>query len=214
MTISDDKKITRQNKGCLSVIWMVILNILLIILFVVGLIVGFSLLPIKNNYKILSVMSGSMEPSIPVGGLILIKPVETYGIGDVITFRSKKSSSDKDLTTHRISSEKQTDAGISFITKGDANSNEDTVSVDFDQILGKRHLTIPVLGYLLTYIKTLPGLMLIIIVPATVIIYEEARKIKHEARFIIQRRREKKDQNKKKDVDESNKKSKKPIKQE
>lgn len=48
------------------------------------------------------------------------------------------------------------------------------------------------MGYVFGYVKTPIGLIFIIVIPATIIIYEELRKIRHETKQIIKRRKEKK----------------------
>jgi signal peptidase len=45
-------------------------------------------------------------------------------------------------------------------------------------VVGKYVFRVPYLGYLIGYIKTLPGLILIIVIPATIIVYEESRNIR------------------------------------
>lgn len=159
-------------------------NVLLTILIVIGILIAFSLLPIKNNYKILAVTSGSMEPAIGVGSLAIIKPASDYKVGDIITYKKPNASSDKETTTHRIVEVSESAGSTFYKTKGDANDNADSALVSRDQVVGKYYFSIALLGYLIKYLKSLPGLILIIIIPATIIIYEEARKIGKEMKEI------------------------------
>ena len=159
-------------------------NTVLLILIVIGIFVGITLLPIKNNFKLLAVMSGSMEPAIGVGSIAVIKPASKYEVGDIITFKKAASTSDKETTTHRITSIAETSGAKFFTTKGDANNSADVQKVNQDQVVGKYRFGIALLGYLLKYLKTLPGLILIIVIPATIIIYEEIKKIAREAKEI------------------------------
>ena len=46
-----------------------------------------SALPIPGNYQFLVVRSGSMEPAIKQGAVVVVKPSNAYQIGDIITFR-------------------------------------------------------------------------------------------------------------------------------
>ena len=178
-----------------------ILNVILGILIVIGLLLAFSLLPIKGNFKVMNVMSGSMEPQIKVGSSIVVKPSKEYRVGDVISFNPPNVKSDKESITHRIVRINGKPWSEIYYTKGDANSNEDSKAVYGDQIIGKVIFSVPYLGYLLVYIKTLPGLLLIIIIPATIIIYEEIKKIKKEAKTIIKNRKNKKGEGSKGDSD-------------
>ncbi len=183
--MNQDKKFATKK------IAVVLGNVVLVFLFIVGLILTISILPIKDNYRILSVISGSMEPTIDTGSLIAVKPVDEYRQGDVITFKPTESSEDKDNITHRIVGIEETDGFIEYKTKGDANEHEDSDTVKPSQIIGKYFFSIRYLGYILMYIKTLPGLLILVIVPATLIIYEEIKKIRLEAKRIIAKRTQK-----------------------
>ncbi len=159
-------------------------NTLLVLLILVGILIAFSLLPIKNNYKILAVTSGSMEPAIGVGSLAIIKPASDYKVDDIITYKKPNASSGKETTTHRIVEVSESAGSTFYKTKGDANEGADTTLVSRDQVVGKYYFSVALLGYLIKYLKSLPGLILIIIIPATIIIYEEARSIGREMRKI------------------------------
>jgi signal peptidase len=161
-------------------------NLLFVLVLLIGLAVVFSLLPIKNNYKLYTVMSGSMEPKIPVGGLVAVRPVQQYVIGDVITYTVPGS---REKTTHRIYAINSDENGSSYTTKGDANSDPDGTPVYPNQIIGKQFVVVPLLGYVINYVKTPVGLVLIIIIPSAIIVYEEIKKIIREAQDIIKKRR-------------------------
>jgi signal peptidase len=173
-------------------------NTILVILIIIGCLIGFSLLPIKKNYKIYFVTSGSMEPTISTGSMVVSKPQDSYRVDDIITFKNIGSQKPSDVTTHRISKIDQLGNGeVRYITKGDANNTEDGGSLPPDQIIGKELFSVPLIGYLVGYAKTLPGLILIIIIPATIIVFEEVKKIKNEAKEIIRRRKNKRPAQKK-----------------
>ena len=105
------------------------------------------------------VLSGSMEPAFPTGSIIYVRKTDPYGLkmGDVITFRLDNGST----ATHRISSIVQDEddpSRISFITRGDANMNDDAAAVEAERVMGVPVLTIPKLGYFVNYIQHPPGL--------------------------------------------------------
>ena len=151
-----------------------------VIFIIIAIIMGWTLIPIKNNIKILTVTSGSMAPEINTGSVIVVKPYSIYEKDDVITFQPPVERSARDYTTHRIIEVKSGDNGEkSYITKGDANNAKDVVPVFENDVIGKKILTIPAVGYIFRYVKTLPGLIIIIAL-ATVVIYEEVNKIKKE----------------------------------
>ena len=119
------------------------------------------------------VYTGSMEPALPVGSVVVIKPVdtETLKIGDIICFRLSESATT--TVTHRISN--ITDEG--FITKGDANEDPDQWIVKKENVIGEVIFTIPGIGYLGYFVRTPIGFILLIIIPATLIIIIETRNI-------------------------------------
>jgi len=122
------------------------------------------------------VYTGSMEPAIPVGSVVVIKPVdpETLKIGDIICFTLTEPTS----ITHRIKN--ITDEG--FITKGDANEDPDQWIVKKENVIGKAILTVPFIGYLGYFVRTPIGFILLIVIPASVIIIMEIRNIVKELR--------------------------------
>lgn len=134
-------------------------------------IISVSTLPI--GYKVLAVQSGSMEPALKVGSLIVVKKTNSYQKGEIITYRNKNNSQ---TTTHRLVEIKNGE----FVTKGDANNANDSGLINQDFIVGKVILAIPFLGYPISFAKTMPGLITLIIIPSTIIVYSEVLNIKSE----------------------------------
>jgi signal peptidase I len=120
------------------------------------------------------VQSGSMEPAIMTGDLIIIKPDISYTQHQVVTFNDRR----KRVVTHRIVDIKHEDGDFGFVTKGDANPAEDFEEIGINQIIGRVVLTIPKLGYLVSFGKTRWGSLLLVIIPAVLIIYDEYRDMK------------------------------------
>lgn len=158
-------------------------NIAIVIFGTVFLAVVLSVLPIPGIYKLYTVQSGSMEPSIKTGSLAVVIPSNTYNVGDVITFTD--SANAKTTTSHRIVSINET----SFQTKGDANENIDAAFVSKNNVIGKVLFSVPYIGYPIGYAKTLPGLIILIVIPATIIIWEEMKKLKKEWLKMKQKRK-------------------------
>lgn len=100
------------------------------------------------NYK--TVLTGSMEPAIPVGSIVITKEQSSYEIEDIISFQEEGA-----IITHRIISIDRE----RYITKGDANNVADTEEVQQKQILGKVILTIPLLGYLVMWLMSPVGII-------------------------------------------------------
>ena len=143
-------------------------------LFAVLIFVLFPLLPIQNNYSLKTVTSGSMSPTIKTGGIVMVKPVSSYNVGDIITF--KIGSGKRDILTHRIIQQ----VGDGFITKGDANNVEDMNPVRKENILGRVVFDVPCAGYIANVIGSKMGICILILLPALLIIISESRKIFNE----------------------------------
>lgn len=118
------------------------------------------------------VQSGSMEPTIMTGDIIIVSPQAKYYRNQVITFKD----SGERVVTHRIVGDGRNEDGP-FVTKGDANQTTDEEEVTPVQIIGKVIFTLPKLGYVVAYSRTPAGLVLLVIVPMTIIAYDEIKKI-------------------------------------
>lgn len=96
------------------------------------------------GYQSYNIMSGSMEPEIPVGSLVYVKPIapEDIETGDVIAFSSNDS-----VIVHRTVENHIVEGEI--ITKGDANEQEDMSPVAYQSVLGRVERHIPYLGQLM-----------------------------------------------------------------
>ena len=146
--------------------------LVLMVLFVVG-----SMLPIPGNYRLLIVQSGSMEPAIHTGSVVVVRPEASYKAGDVITFGD---AGKEKTTTHRVVDLEVAAGKTYFITKGDANKTEDTNRVSEDKVIGRVQASIPYTGYLLAAAKEPAGFALLVIVPCAIVIFEEILNIRKE----------------------------------
>jgi len=153
----------------------VIYYIFLVFIGAVAVLLIVSVFPITGNYKLMIVQSGSMEPAIKLGSVVIVKPANDYKIGDVISFGAVTKT--KAPTTHRISDIKVENGKISYITKGDANNAPDQREITKRDIVGKVLFSIPYLGYAVDFAKRPLGFSLIIIVPAALIIIDEIKNI-------------------------------------
>ncbi|MBD3366390.1 signal peptidase I [candidate division WWE3 bacterium] len=145
-----------------------------------GLLTTLSLRELPGGIRAFVVQSGSMEPAIKTGSVVVIKPKETYKIDEVITFKLRPDSSTKtpkDLVTHRIIEKAEDEGRNTYLTKGDANEDADREMIREDQILGRVFVSVPLVGKILAFSQTQVGFILLIILPAILIIYTELQKI-------------------------------------
>lgn len=123
-----------------------------------------------------SVLTGSMEPAIPTGSIVFIYPDETYQVGDIITFKRLESNLEVPIT-HRVVEVQESEDGVSYRTKGDANDGIDGKAVAKAEVYGKVIAHVPILGKLLDLSKTPWGFAMLIVVPAVLVIVDEVLKI-------------------------------------
>jgi len=128
------------------------------------------------GWRVDTVLSGSMEPGLKVGGVVITRPVEVEDIKveDIITFYSPLSEK---LTSHRVIAVEDS-SSFHFRTKGDANEDDDPfILLHAQNVVGKVCFHLPYLGYATQFVKTPLGLLLTLCIPGLVIIAMEIRNI-------------------------------------
>ena len=120
--------------------------------------------------RIFYVITGSMEPTIHAGAIVLTRAEDTskYQVGDIITFKSKTSAIYGQPNTHRIVDIHTDGTQLFFVTKGDANPVNDDFSVPASDVYGKviwNSGKIEWLGYILSFLMTPVGFLLVILIP-------------------------------------------------
>ena len=107
---------------------------------------------------------------------MVVKPAESYNVGDVVTyeggFRDEKGRPVP--VTHRIVEKKVVGSSTTYVTKGDANDDPDNQTVRERQIIGKVLFDVPYMGYVVASARQPYGFLAIIIIPAAIIIYDQA----------------------------------------
>lgn len=111
-------------------------------------------------------MSGSMEPNISTGDLVITMPVapREAATGDVVTFNDPEQSGR--LLTHRVASSAPRGENYSFVTKGDANDNAERWSVPADGRIGRVAFRLPKLGYAMALSRSPGARIALIALPA------------------------------------------------
>lgn len=109
---------------------------------------------VTGQWRAHSVLSGSMEPRLPVGSVAITERVRTTSleVGDVITFREPDDPSH--LVTHRIVSITEKDGRLRYETQGDANDAKDPWIVTLRGRNSYRVLAdVPWAGYVVTTVR-------------------------------------------------------------
>jgi signal peptidase len=135
--------------------------------------------PRLTDWQIGSILSGSMEPALATGGLVVSKPVDILTIrpGEIILFHSP---ADDKLIIHRVVSKNVSAGVVSFTTKGDANDGVDRFAVAGDRVVGKMLFYVPGMGYFIDFIHSPVGFALCLAVPGTALIILEIRSLHKE----------------------------------
>jgi signal peptidase len=126
-------------------------------------------LPSAFGLRDLTVLSGSMEPTISTGDVVVerqISPLDAR-LGDIVSFKDPEDASI--LITHRVQSMVVHDGVVSFVTKGDANTGVERWKVSADGTIGKVEYHVWHLGYLLSWIRGPLGRVVLVVVPALVL---------------------------------------------
>ena len=147
------------KKDYVQTVIMVIITITVVIVFWYGLRFAFG-----TEHPLLAVASGSMEPVLYEGDLILVQgvqnaleihvaPKDANSPGDIIVFR--KPTYPSDLIVHRAVGN-GTDTSYYIITRGDANPGPDGWRVRESDIIGKyTGVKVPLLGHIALFFEPL-----------------------------------------------------------
>lgn len=131
-----------------------------------------SFVPRAFGYTPYAVLSGSMEPELPVGSMVFVHHVEPtdIAVGDNTTFYR----SDGAVVTHQVY---EIDPVAQTIgTQGIANKNADGIIMHdaeytpFSRVIGIVSFCVPYLGFVNAYCTTMPGLLVVVAVLALLVV--------------------------------------------
>lgn len=178
---------TDNNSGSVNKVFTVVGSILCVILLPILciniwlLIQGYmgNDVPNAGGYYPLIVQSGSMEPEIMTGDLIInrVAKMDEVKVGDVISYYEGKY-----LITHRIMEETTDENGNpAFVCQGDANNTPDDTLVTAENLAGVYLHRIPKLGDMAMFMQTTQGLIVCVICPTVLLLlYDFLRRRKIE----------------------------------
>ncbi len=104
-------------------------------------------IPMVTGGAARSVLTGSMSPALPVGSLVLDRPVSTDAlrVGDIATYRTVVSGRSI-VVTHRIVAIDRSTTPASITFRGDANRSADPLPIPATDVRGRVWLDVPWLG--------------------------------------------------------------------
>lgn len=139
----------RERTGWRAVLHAVALGLSTgFLVLVAGLAVVLIVIPKATGSTPLTVLTQSMEPTLPPGTLLVVRPtpLEDIRTGDVVTYQIV--SGQPAVISHRVVSvESSSDGARTFVLKGDNNAAADSSPVTAAQVRGVVWYSIPELGY-------------------------------------------------------------------
>ncbi len=164
--------------------WLALSAILLAVILMLAQMQKYEPLESITTYRPLIVLSGSMEPTIRVGGVVFSREIDADEVetGDIIVFHTPgvfdMSDAAMDLTTHRVVERLRTEDGsVAFRTKGDANRSSDPWVVTPDRLHGTAGFSVPYFGYVAAFVRRPVGFVLVIVLPVALLVGAEVRNI-------------------------------------
>ncbi len=112
------------------------------------------------------VATGSMEPNLPAGAIVIAHAQAEYNVRDVISFRQGDA-----VVTHRVV--EKTAEG--YRTAGDANNTPDEETVPAEAVLGRVILCLPKTGRLAMALRSPVGVLALAAVGGVLILLPERR---------------------------------------
>lgn len=160
-----------RAKKIVSIVVECILGAIVLFLLIVGGILVYdkyvnkSRTPAVFGYSQFIIATGSMEPAISAGDMIIVKKADEYCVGDVITFFSDSGDIP---TTHRIE-EIRVEAGRTiYVTRGDANNAPDP-GVSEANVVGKVVATLSGAGLFFEWVKTPSGIVCVVLLAGIIV---------------------------------------------
>jgi signal peptidase I len=122
--------------------------------------------PRAIGWSSLTVVSGSMAPTIATGDVVLARPITPADArpGDVVTYADPQRQGR--LVTHRVMRVHPAGAAVEFVTKGDANTASEAWAVPANGTIGRVEVRIPWIGRGLSFAGSSNGRMALVAVPA------------------------------------------------
>ncbi len=140
--------VTKAIRRGIVALWLLVLGTVL------AYVIGSRLAPLTGHHLIV-IRGGSMEPAIPLGSLVALRPVPADEIrpGDVVTMQLRNDT----LVTHRVVRVAELADGPHLETKGDNNAEPDPVLVPAASALGVVAVEVPYAGFLVAFLSISDG---------------------------------------------------------
>lgn len=162
----------RKVINIITTVLLVLLIILVIFVFITR-ISGNA--PSIFGYHVFRVQTDSMEPTLNVGDVIVVKsiPAEEIKVDDIITYKVISGELEGQTITHRVIREPEQRDGVYYYqTKGDREGAIEDEEVPYDRVEGKYLYTVPMVDQVYTFFLSPAGLITFIVVILVLFGYE------------------------------------------
>ena len=138
--------------------------------------------PSVFGFSFMQVATGSMEPTIPTGSLIIVRDTDANAVqvGDVITFYSSDPLIAGKPNTHRVVEIRQDNGQPVFTTRGDATPQDDPYPVYASQLIGVYKCNIAI-GNFVKILHSPYFFFFVLVVPLIAVIFAEFLRVKKAA---------------------------------
>ncbi len=126
-------------------------------------------LPMPFGIGTAVVLSGSMEPTLSVNDVIIVREQESYNVGDIVVYENGR-----EMIVHKIIEKN----GDTLTTKGDANNTADE-PISTEAVKGKVVFSVPYAGAIVKALRSPVGAIVIIL--AAVLLTEGSFRRKKES---------------------------------
>ena len=133
--------------------------------------------PVLFGKRSFVVLSGSMEPVLSTGDVVIEQPVapRDVRVGDVVTFNDPDQAGRR--ITHRVRSVHFAGGRARFVTKGDANDTSEHWEMDAGGRLGRVAYRVPLVGYGIVRLSDPAAKFALVMVPALLLALLELGRI-------------------------------------
>jgi signal peptidase len=139
-----------------------------------GLLVALAL-PLAFDARPLTVLSGSMEPTLTPGDVVVVKRIAPADarVGDVVTSRDPRGR----LVTHRVRSVRPRGTHFELVTQGDANNASERWTIERGGELSRSLYRVPLAGRVLALTGSPPARLALFVLPLLLLGAWEVRRI-------------------------------------
>ncbi|MFN8638840.1 MAG: signal peptidase I [Dehalococcoidia bacterium] len=174
--------------------WVVTASMLAAVLGLAALFLG----PRAFDVQPLIVLTGSMEPTLPTGGIAYMRPLarpssaappevdrdwtptSAIRAGDIITFRVPRDP--RMTVSHRVIAVIEDEDGRRFQTQGDHSDHPDVQPVLASNVVGTVVFAVPRLGYVADWLRHGTSFLMLLGTPTAIVVLVESAKIARDAR--------------------------------